>query len=139
MAGRRTGPFDLDGVGGMRAIRGRGGGSLNAERGTAMAVEVRYHVIRDGKEVAMYATKKEADEHDKTLNISEALFEFIREADVIELEEDQLEELTFFLAKNRIQTLSLLKGTKPSPPSPKPDGKSNDKKVKKLATAKDAA
>ena len=79
---------------------------------------MRYHVIRDGIEVAMYATKKEADEHDKTLNISEALFEFIREADVIELEEDQLEELTFFLAKNRIQTLSLLKGTKPSPPSP---------------------
>jgi dsDNA-binding SOS-regulon protein len=104
-----------------------------------MAVEVRYHVIRDGKEVAMYATKKEADEHDKILNISELLYAFIQEAKVVEMPGDQLEELTFFLAKNRTTTLSLLKGTKPAPPAPKPDGKALSKKVKKLKPEKDAA
>ena len=104
-----------------------------------MAVEVRYHVIRDGKEVAMYATKKEADEHDKTLNISELLFEYIQESGVVQLEEDQLEELTFFLAKNRVTTLSLLKGSKPTPPAPKPDDKSASGKIKKIKGGKAAA
>ncbi len=78
-----------------------------------MAVEVRYHVLRDGKEVAMYTTKKEADEHDKMLDIADNLFQFIQKADNIQLEEDVLEDLTIYLARNRADALTILKGVKP--------------------------
>jgi uncharacterized protein len=80
-----------------------------------MAVEIRYHVIRNGKEVAMYATKKEADEHDKMLDIAERLTEFIAAADALDVEESVLEELTLYLARNRMAAIQILKGTKPKP------------------------
>lgn len=78
-----------------------------------MAVEVRYHVIRDGKEVAMYTTKKEADEHDKMLDIANQLSEFIQSADGIDLDENVLEELSVHLARNREDVIRILKGSKP--------------------------
>ncbi len=83
-----------------------------------MAVEVRYHVIRDGKEVGMYATKKEADEHDRMLDIAENLFAFIQKAQNLNLNEESLEELSIYLAKNRNLALTILKGTKPRKPAP---------------------
>lgn len=85
-----------------------------------MAVEVRYHVIRDGKEVGMYATKKEADEHDKMLDIAQNLFAFIQKAKTLEMEEESLEELSIYLAKNRDRALTILRGIKPRKPPQKP-------------------
>jgi uncharacterized protein len=84
-----------------------------------MAVEIRYHVIRNGKEVAMYTTKKEADEHDKMLDIAERLAEFIAAAESFDVEETVLEELTLYLARNRTAAIQILKGTKPKASSPK--------------------
>jgi uncharacterized protein len=81
-----------------------------------MAVEVRYHVIRDGKEVAMYLTKKEADEHDKMLDIAFNLSEFIEKAEQLELDENALEELTIYLSKNRSEVIQILRAQKPRPP-----------------------
>jgi dsDNA-binding SOS-regulon protein len=78
-----------------------------------MTVEIRYHVIRNGKEVAMYTTKKEADEHDKMLDIAERLADFIVAADSFDVEESVLEELTLYLARNRMAMIQILKGTKP--------------------------
>lgn len=78
-----------------------------------MTVEVRYLVVRNGKEVAMYLTKKEADEHDRMLDIAAALAEFIQRADTISLQEDTLEELTIYLSRNREDLVRLLKGAKP--------------------------
>jgi dsDNA-binding SOS-regulon protein len=77
-----------------------------------MAVEVRYHVIRDGKEVAMYTTKKEADEHDKMLNIADNLSQFIKKAETVSLDEEVLEELTIYMAKHRDTALTILRGIK---------------------------
>ena len=89
-----------------------------------MAVEIRYHVIRNGKEVAMYTTKKEADEHDKMLDIAERLTDFIQAAETVEIEESVLEELTLYLARHRMAAVQILKGAKPkpaaeTPPAPK--------------------
>ncbi|MDJ0780954.1 MAG: YebG family protein [Desulfosarcinaceae bacterium] len=83
-----------------------------------MSVEIRYHVIRNGKEVAMYTTKKEADEHDKMLDIAERLAEFIAAAESFDVEETLLEELTLYLARNRMAAIQVLRGTKPKPAMP---------------------
>jgi len=82
-----------------------------------MAVEVRYHVIRDGEEVAVYLTKKEADEHDKMLDIAFALSEFISRAPQVALDEDALEELTIYLAENRAEVIRILRALKPKKPA----------------------
>jgi uncharacterized protein len=82
-----------------------------------MSVEVRYHVIREGKEVAVHTSKKEADAHDKMLDIAEELAEFIGQAKNINLADDVLEELCIYLSKNRDHVLRLLKGIRrPAPP-----------------------
>jgi uncharacterized protein len=78
-----------------------------------MAVEVRYLVIRDGKEVGMYTSKKEADAHDKMLDIAESLFAFIEKAAHIDLKENQLEELSIYLSHNREEVIRILKGAPP--------------------------
>lgn len=75
-----------------------------------MAVEVRYLVIREGKEVGMYLTKKEADEHDRMLDIALALAGFIETAEKIKIDEETLEELTIFLSRNREEVMRILKG-----------------------------
>lgn len=83
-----------------------------------MAVEVRYLVVREGKEVGMYLTKKEADEHDKMLDIALALAGFIEAAEKIEIDEETLEELTIHLSRNREEVMRILKGQGPAPQSP---------------------
>ncbi len=94
-----------------------------------MTVEVRYLVIRDGKEVGMYLTKKEADEHDKMLDIALALAGFIEKADNVTLDEETLEELTIHLSRNRSDVMRILKGLKPSP-KPEPAADPAEKKEK---------
>jgi dsDNA-binding SOS-regulon protein len=78
-----------------------------------MAVELRYHVIREGKEVAVYTTKKEADEHDKMLDIAQHLLEFIQAEAQKSIDEQALEELCIYLAKNRLAAIAILKGGRP--------------------------
>lgn len=98
-----------------------------------MAVEVRYHVIRDGKEVAMYLTKKEADEHDKMLDIAFNLSEFIEKAEKVDLDENILEELTIYLSRNRSEVIRILRAQKPRPPqeaAPPPPSPPKEEPVK---------
>ncbi len=75
-----------------------------------MAVEVRYLVIRDGKEVGMYTTKKEADAHDKMLDIADNLFLYIKQMPHMELKEDLIEELSIHLSQNREEVIRILRG-----------------------------
>ena len=93
-----------------------------------MAVEVRYLVIRDGKEVGMYTTKKQADEHDKMLDIAENLFSFIEKAQHIDLKEEQVEELSIYFSQNREAAIRILKGAAPDK-SQKPALKDESKKA----------
>ena len=79
-----------------------------------MAVVVKYVVERNGKEVMTFADKKEADAYDKQLDIAEGLYEFIVTAE-LDIEDKTLDDLTFFLAKNRDRIAKLLKGQKIEP------------------------
>jgi dsDNA-binding SOS-regulon protein len=77
-----------------------------------MAVIVKYVVVRDGKEDMIFTTKKEADAYDKMLDIAEQLHDFLRTAE-IDIEGDQLDALTFFMAQHRDEIGSILKGVAP--------------------------
>ena len=77
-----------------------------------MAVIVKYVVVRDGKEDMIFTTKKEADAYDKMLDIAEQLRDFLQTADV-DIDADQLDELTFFMAQRRDQIGRILKGGAP--------------------------
>jgi uncharacterized protein len=85
-----------------------------------MAVIVKYIVVRNGEEKMTFATKKEADAYDKMLDIADNLFEFL-ESSKIKLNDNQLEDISLFLAENRTQLLPILRGIK-----------QEKKKVKKL-------
>jgi dsDNA-binding SOS-regulon protein len=80
-----------------------------------MAVIVKYIVVRNGVEKMTFTTKKEADAYDKMLDIADNLYDFIETAD-IDLEEKQIEDIAFFLARNKEKMLSILKGVKPKAP-----------------------
>lgn len=74
-----------------------------------MAVIVKYVVVRDGKEDMIFTTKKEAEAYDKMLDIAERLDEFLQTAE-IDIAEDKLDELSFFMAQHRESIGRLLRG-----------------------------
>ncbi len=74
-----------------------------------MAVIVKYVVVRDGKEDMIFTTKKEAEAYDKMLDIAERLQGFLQTAEV-DIAEDKLDELAFFMAQHREPLGRLLKG-----------------------------
>lgn len=82
-----------------------------------MAVIVQYIVERDGVQKMTFASKKEADAYDKMLDISDELLTLLGEGE-LGLEEDKLEEISLYLAKNSAQAAAILKGAKPKPKAP---------------------
>jgi dsDNA-binding SOS-regulon protein len=74
-----------------------------------MAVIVKYVVVRDGKEDMIFTTKKEADAYDKMLDIAERLQAFLQTAEV-DIAEDKLDELAFFMSQHREPIGRLLRG-----------------------------
>jgi dsDNA-binding SOS-regulon protein len=74
-----------------------------------MAVIAKYVVIRDGKEDMIFSTRKEAEAHDKMLDIAERLHTFLQAAQS-NVAEDTLEALTWFMAQHREQIGTILKG-----------------------------
>ncbi len=74
-----------------------------------MAVIVKYVVVRDGKEDMIFTTKKEAEAYDKMLDIAERLNAFLQTAEV-DIAEDKLDELAFFMAQHREPIGRLLRG-----------------------------
>ncbi|NVK26270.1 MAG: YebG family protein, partial [Gammaproteobacteria bacterium] len=97
-----------------------------------MAVETRYVVIRTGKnneeqEVMTFTDKRSADDHDKMLDMADALFEVLH-ASSIELPEQQCEDLSIYLAKQREELLVALQAKKKSAsPVAKKKAKSKEK------------
>lgn len=81
-----------------------------------MAVIVKYVVVRDGKEDMMFSTKKEADAYDKMLDVAERLYAFLRAAE-LNIDDDKLDALTFFMAQHHDQLGKLLKGGKLESPA----------------------
>ena len=77
-----------------------------------MAVIVKYIVVRNGEEKMTFATKKEADAHDKMLDIADNLFDFLESAKT-KLTEDQLEEISLVMAQKRDALMLILRGMNP--------------------------
>ena len=74
-----------------------------------MAVIVKYVVVSDGKADMIFSTRKEAEAHDKMLDIAERLYTLLHAAD-LNMAEDTLEALTLFMAQHREHIGTILKG-----------------------------
>jgi uncharacterized protein len=74
-----------------------------------MAVIIQYVVERNGKQMKIFTSKKDADSYDKMLDISEKMFDFITQAD-IKISDDDQDKLAIYLAENRDTAITLLKG-----------------------------
>jgi dsDNA-binding SOS-regulon protein len=81
-----------------------------------MAVIVKYVVVSNGKEDMIFSTRKEAEAHDKMLDIAERLYTFLHAAD-LNIAEDTLEALTLFMAQQRAHLDTILKGGKLKTPA----------------------
>lgn len=77
-----------------------------------MAVITQYVVERGGKIVLTSVSKKEADAHDKMLDISDELAALIQEKSGLELNDAELEDLSIFLASNKDDVGRVLRGQK---------------------------
>ncbi len=85
-----------------------------------MAVIVQYIVVRDGVQKMTFTTKKEADAYDKMLDIADNLFDFFK-SEEFDIDEQKMEDISLYLAKNRDIIMPILKGAKPKPSEPKPE------------------
>ncbi len=80
-----------------------------------MAVEMRYAVVRDGKECAVFASREEADAHDAMLERAEALFELLEESrEVLGLDEGQIEQVANLLAHKAEEMQAIFGKGKPA-------------------------
>ena len=99
-----------------------------------MAVIVKYIVVRNGEEKMTFATKKEADAHDKMLDIADNLFDFLEDSE-LKLSETQMENVSLLLAQRRDELMPLLRGAKPQPAKKKTvDTKPKSKEGNKAKT-----
>ncbi|MDC2890919.1 YebG family protein [Psychrosphaera algicola] len=81
-----------------------------------MAVATQYVVIRttrqnEEQEVMTFTDKRAADDYDKMLDMADGMFELLHNSDVT-LSEEQCEELSIFLAKEREEVLIALQAKK---------------------------
>ncbi|GAB3004043.1 YebG family protein [Psychrosphaera aestuarii] len=93
-----------------------------------MAVETRYVVIRTDKsnkeqDVMTFTDKRAADEYDKMLDMADDMFELLQQSGV-KVDDQQAEELSIFLAKQREDVLIALQAKK-KPVTKKPKAKSD--------------
>ena len=74
-----------------------------------MAIIVKYVVVSHGKEDMIFNTRKEAEAHDKMLDIAERLYAFLH-ATELNIDEDTLDALTLFMAQHRESIGTILRG-----------------------------
>ncbi len=89
-----------------------------------MAVITKYVVVRNGVELDQeFLVKKDAEAYDKMLDAAENLAAFIKDGELsIHLDDEAIDTLSVFLAKNGPEVTRILKGIKPlTPTTPKTD------------------
>ena len=90
-----------------------------------MAVEIRYVVVRAGRETMTFTDKKTADAYDKKLEAIDRLCELMAEASV-QVDEETLDVLATHLADHAADVMQCLKGLRPAgkrPAGKRPAGK----------------
>lgn len=107
-----------------------------------MAVVTQYVVVRNGEEKMTFTSKAEADAHDKMLDMVDELLPLLERSEAVN-DEQKLEDLAFFLAREREQVLIALGAKKPAKKkAPKPAAKVEPEAEKadaKAEAASDAA
>lgn len=80
-----------------------------------MAVITKYVVVRNGIELdQVFLVKREAEAYDKMLDAAENLATYIKDAKLdIDIDENKIDEISIFLAKNGPEVIGLLRGVKP--------------------------
>ncbi|EGN75596.1 hypothetical protein A28LD_0641 [Idiomarina sp. A28L] len=85
-----------------------------------MAVITQYVVVRNGEEKMTFTSKAEADAHDKMLDMVDELVPLLESCEALSSEQ-QVEDMAFFLAREREQVLIALGAKKPAKKkAPKP-------------------
>ena len=80
-----------------------------------MAVITKYIVVRNGVELdQVFDVKKEAEAYDKMLDAADNLAVLIKTSGInIDIDEETIDEISIFLAKNGQEVTKILKGIKP--------------------------
>lgn len=76
-----------------------------------MAVETKYVVVRKGEEKMTFASKKEADAHDKLLDMAEAFTDWLLQSGM-QMDETQAEDLGLYLAEQKDAVQHILRTSK---------------------------
>ena len=88
-----------------------------------MAVITKFFIVRDGVELdRVFTVKKDAETYDKMLDAAEQLAEFIKKGELeCKLNDESINEISVFLAKNGPEVTRILKTVKPlsKPPASK--------------------
>ena len=80
-----------------------------------MAVITKFFVVRNGLELdKVFTEKKDAEAYDKMLDAAEQLAEFIKKGELeCGLDDESINEISVFLAKNGPEVTRILKTVKP--------------------------
>ena len=76
-----------------------------------MAVETKFVVVRKGEEKMTFASKKEADAHDKLLDMAEAFTDWLLQSGM-QMDETQAENLGLYLAEQKEAVQHILRTSK---------------------------
>ncbi|MDO2430422.1 YebG family protein [Enterobacter bugandensis] len=88
-----------------------------------MAVEIKYVVVRKGEEKMTFASKKEADAHDKLLDMADAFTDWLLQSGM-QMDETQAENLGLYLAEQKETVQHILRTSKlPALDAPEADSK----------------
>ncbi|EHF8250146.1 MULTISPECIES: YebG family protein [Enterobacter cloacae complex] len=76
-----------------------------------MAVETKFVVVRKGEEKMTFASKKEADAHDKLLDMADAFTDWLLQSGM-QMDETQAENLGLYLAEQKETVQHILRTSK---------------------------
>jgi dsDNA-binding SOS-regulon protein len=85
-----------------------------------MAVITKFFVVRNGVELdKIFTVKKEAETYDKMLDAAEELSAFIKKGELeCKLDDESINAISVFLAKNGPEVTKILRTVRPLSPSP---------------------
>jgi len=106
-----------------------------------MAVITKFFVVRDGKELdKVFTVKKDAEAYDKMLDAAEQLAEFIKKGDLeCKLNDESINEISVFLAKNGPEVTKILRTVRPLSPSSSGEKSTKSKGTSEAAGSKKEA
>jgi len=106
-----------------------------------MAVITKFFVVRNGVELdKVFTVQKDAESYDKMLDAAEQLAEFIKKGELeCKLDDESINEISVFLAKNGPEVTKILKTVKPLSRTPVNDEALKSKEISEEPESKKQA